>query len=193
MKLLSDLSGGKYFDNVEYYEVIAEEIQNTTGNYYILGYYIGEQWDGKYHTIEVEVTRKGCQVYAQGGYFNPKLFKKYSKFEKQLHLIDLAFAENPKFQDPLNFPLITLPCSDRDRSNVVTLAEIPIEKIKEVVEGETEPWRTFNMSPIHISGSGADLNYLDDIGWRTMWFRGNEWAATGEIIYPVPDIPNAVE
>ena len=138
LELLSDLSGGKYFDNVEYYEVIAEEIQSTTGNYYVLGYYIAEQWDGKYHTIDVKVTRKGCQVYAQGGYFNPKPFKKYSKFEKQLHLIDLAFAERPKFQDPLNFSLITLPYSDKDLSNVVILAELPIEKIREVVEGKTE-------------------------------------------------------
>ncbi len=138
LELLSDLSGGKYFDNVEYYERIAEEIQNTTSNYYVLGYYIGEQWDGKYHTIDVKVKRKGCHVHAQGGYFNPKLFKKYSKFEKQLHLIDLAFAENPKFQEPLNFPLIALPYSDKDQSNVVTLSEIPIEKIKEVVEGKTE-------------------------------------------------------
>lgn len=138
LELLSELSGGKYFDNVEYYETIAEEIQNTTSNYYVLGYYIGEQWDGKYHEINVKVKRKGSNVYAQGGYFNPKPFTKYSTFEKRLHLIDLALTEKSQFQDPINFPLITLPYSDKNKSNLVMLFEIPIEEIKEVVKGKTE-------------------------------------------------------
>ena len=79
--MLSELSGGKYFPNVSYYEKIAEQIQDITSNYYVLGYYIDEKWDGKYHEIKVKVQRKGCQVYAQGGFFNPKPFTEFSKWK----------------------------------------------------------------------------------------------------------------
>jgi VWFA-related protein len=138
LKMLSNLSGGKYFDNVDYYETIAKDIQNVTGNYYVLGYYIDEEWDGKYQKIKVEVRRKGCQVHAQEGYFNPKPFTEYSDFEKQLHLYDLAMSENPQFQSPLNFPSIALPYSEKEESNLLVLTEVPIDKIKEIAKGETE-------------------------------------------------------
>ena len=138
LKLLSDLSGGKYFVDVADYESVAKGIQDITGNYYVLGYYIDENWDGKYRKIKVEVKRKGCLVHAQGGYFNPKPFTEFSESEKRLHLFDLAMSENPQFQVPAIFPSIALPCSEKEESNLVMLSEIPIDKIKEVTRGDTE-------------------------------------------------------
>jgi len=138
LKMISDFSGGKYFADVEQFVTIAEEIQNVTGNFYVLGYYIDEKWDSKYHEIKVKVKRKGCQVYAQGGYFNPKPFTEFSGFEKQLHLFDLALSERPYFQEPLYFPSIALPCSNKNESNIVLLSEIPKQKIKEVIRQKTE-------------------------------------------------------
>lgn len=138
LQMLSDISGGKYYPEVEYYEKISEEIQNVTGNYYVLGYYIDEKWDGKYHEIKVEVKRKGCRVFAQGGYFNPKPFTEFSEFEKQLHLFDLAFSEKPYFQEPLSFPSVALPFPGIDGSNVVLVSEIMVDRIKEVVKERIE-------------------------------------------------------
>jgi len=138
LRLLSDLSGGKHLPNVGYHEEIAEQIQNVTGNYYVLGYYIDEQWDGKYHKIKVKVNRKGCEVYAQGGFFNPKPFTEFSEVEKRLHLFDLAMSETPQLQTPCILPSIALPCSDKEESNLVMLSEIPMDKIKEVIKGESE-------------------------------------------------------
>lgn len=138
LKMLSGLTGGKYFENVDEYEVIAEEIQNVTGNYYVLGYYIDETWDGKFHEIEVKVKRSGCIIHAQSGYFSPKPFTKYSHLEKQLHLIELAFSENPYFQEPLNFPLIALPSSREKEQLIVLLSEIAVDRIKDAVGEETE-------------------------------------------------------
>ena len=132
LKMISDWSGGKYFHDVIHYKSIAEQIQNITSNYYVLGYYIDEKWDGKYHEIKTKVKRKGYIVRAQGGYFNPKLFKKFTKFEKGLHLMDLALAEKPQFQDPLNFPSAALTCSGNKGSNLVLLSEIGLDKIEEV-------------------------------------------------------------
>ena len=132
LKRLSKVTGGKYFSNTMDYKKIMEEIQNLTSTYYVLGYYIDEKWDGKYHKIKVKVKRKGCKVYGQGGYFNPKPFTKYTKFEKLLHLIDLALSERPHFQEPLKFPLIALPYSTKEKSNILILTKIPSEKIRKI-------------------------------------------------------------
>jgi VWFA-related protein len=138
LQVLSELSGGKYFVTIDYMENIAQQIQNATSNYYVLGYYIDEAWDGKYHQIEVKAKQKGLEVHAQGGYFNRKTFDKFSKFEKQVHLIDLALSKEPYFQEPLNFSLVGLPCSQEKKSNLVLLSEIAVDEIKEAVEAEKE-------------------------------------------------------
>lgn len=127
LEKLASASGGKYYKDVQDYEVIAEDIQNLSGNYYVLGYYIDEKWDGRYHKIQVDVKQEGYRVHAQGGYFNPKPFSRLSEFEKKLHLIDLALSDKPYFQDPLDIPLITLPCSNSLQSNCVLLSELPTE------------------------------------------------------------------
>jgi len=161
LQMLSDLSGGKYFADVEHYEKISEEIQNVTGNYYVLGYYIDEKWDGKYHEIKVKVKRKGCQVYAQGGYFNPKPFTEFSEFEKQLHLFDLALSEKPYFQEqPLYFSSIALPCSEKKESNIVLLSEITVDKIEEVVKGKTEVITlVFNKDNSIVESRRAEIHF----------------------------------
>ena len=135
---LANRSGGKYFDNIVNVEKITEDIQNATCSYYVLGYYIDEKWDGKYHEVKVKVKRKGCKVYRQGGYFNPKPFTKYTETEKMLHLIDLALSKKPHFQDPLHFPLIVLPYSVKKKSHLAVLTKIPTERIKEVLGRKVE-------------------------------------------------------
>ncbi|MFQ6069675.1 MAG: VWA domain-containing protein [Candidatus Aminicenantales bacterium] len=131
LKMLSEISGGKYLGIIEYYKAVAEELQNITSNYYVLGYYIDEKWDGKYHKIKVEVKRKGCVVHAQAGYFNPKPFKEFSPTEKLIHLIDLAFGEKQYFQEPFNLHSTALSCSDKKDNNLILLSELPLEKMKE--------------------------------------------------------------
>ena len=160
LKELSEISGGKYFENVDEYETISQEIQNITGNYYVLGYYIDERWDGRYHNIEVKLKRKGCEVFAQGGYFNPKPFTEFSELEKQLHLIDLALSENPYSQEPLRFPLETLTFSNRKETNLVLLSAIPVEKVKEAGFEEVEMTTLiFNEKNSIIYSSQGKINF----------------------------------
>jgi len=135
---ISDLSGGKHFTDVARYEQFSKDIQDVTGNYYVLGYYINEQWDGKYHEIEVKVKQKEYEVHAQGGYYNPEPFKKFTKFEKKLHLLDLVLSEKPHSQEPIQFPLLALPCSEDKDSNIVLISKIPLEIIEKVGEEENE-------------------------------------------------------
>jgi VWFA-related protein len=144
--LLGDLSlgqlakdtGGKYFDNIASQDAINSQIQDLTGTYYVLGYYINENWDGKYHKIEVVVKRKDCQVLGQTGYSNPKPFSEYSSNERFLHLIDLALSDKSHLQEAIDLPVLVLPYEIRTGVGLFIIAKIPGQKIEEIGRGKTE-------------------------------------------------------
>ncbi len=129
LKKISKVSGGKYFANIDNYEKTLSDIQNLTSSYYVLGYYIEDRWDGKYHKVKIKTNRPGCEVHAQGGYFNPKPFDKYSDLERSLHLIDLALSDNPLFQDPARFPAISLSHPEKSGSTLLLISDIPVKEL----------------------------------------------------------------
>ena len=122
---LANATGGKYFGNINEYERNLDQLQNLTGSYYVLGYSIGEQWDGKFHEIKVELKRKGCEVRAQAGYFSPKPFAEYSDLEKQLHLFDLALSDRPLLQTPAVFAMGALSYASGEEPRLLMLSKIP--------------------------------------------------------------------
>ena len=122
------VSGGKYFADIEDVETISQDVQMLTGNFYVLGYYVNESWDGAYHQIKVEARRPGLQVLAQHGYFNPKPFAELSDFEKQLHLWDLMFADKPVTLDPLDIPVEPLFIAGSEKTNCALLARISVNE-----------------------------------------------------------------
>ena len=138
LQKLTKTTGGKYFGNINNYKQHVEKIQKITGSYYVLGYYVSEEWDGKYHKIKVEVDRPGCRVYAQKGYFNPKPFKKYGRLEKMLHLVDLALNEKSLYQIPMHFPLRAFAYPEQGRLNLALWVKIPKEKIDFIGGKKTE-------------------------------------------------------
>ena len=138
LQKITSATGGKYFGNINQYEKHIEKIQNLTGCYYVLGYSIDEKWDGAFHQLKVEVVRPGCEVHAQKGYHNPKLFREYTKLERMLHLVDLALNDDPVFQVPVRFPVATLPCPPDKKANLCLVAELPLEMIQDVLQGEFE-------------------------------------------------------
>jgi len=127
LRLIAKNTGGKYFGNIHHYEDIAEEIQNLTGTYYVLGYPIARNWDGKYHDLKVKVKREGCEVHAQRGYFNPKPFADYTKLEKELHLRNLALTEVPQFQADVIFPLSALSSMTQGKPGILMISKLPVE------------------------------------------------------------------
>ena len=124
---LAEKTGGRYFSNIERYEKNLDQVQALTGTYYVLGYPINERWDGKFHEVKVEVKRKGCEVRAQAGYFNPKPFSEYTDLEKQLHLFDLALNERAFSRMPVNVPMAALSSAAEGVSRLGILAKIPGE------------------------------------------------------------------
>ena len=138
LQKMTSATGGKYFGNINRYEEHIGRIQNLTGCYYVLGYSVDEKWDGAFHSIKVEVGRPGCEVHAQKGYYNPKPFKEYNDLEKMLHLVDLALNEEPVFQTPVRFPVVRRPCPPDKTSNLCLSAELPLDTIREVLQGKFE-------------------------------------------------------
>jgi len=138
LRNLADETGGRYFDNMNNYKNIVEEIHNLTSCYYVLGYPIEEKWNGKYHKIKIRVKRPGCKVFGQSGYFNPKLYKNYSDLEKELHLVDLALNDRSHFREPVHFPVITLPFSVGKESKALILAKLNSERTAEILRGGSE-------------------------------------------------------
>jgi len=138
LKQLAISSGGKHFEDPDDFETIAQDIQQMTANYYVLGYYIQQEWDGEYHEIEVEVKKGGLSVYAQKGYYNPRPFSEFSEGEKKLHLADIAISDTPYFEAPKPFPLEALPFPGKEVSKLVLLSEIRPENLEEVFLNDTE-------------------------------------------------------
>jgi VWFA-related protein len=138
LQKMTSATGGKYFGNINNYEEHVEKIQELSGCYYVLGYYVDDKWDGAYRKIKVEVNRPGCNVLAQRGYFNPKPFKEYSDMERMLHLVDLALSDEPLFQRPFRFTVEAVPCAAGTKGNLCLVARVPLESVREIMTGPVE-------------------------------------------------------
>lgn len=130
LKRLSKQTGGQYYSNIANYEKTMAEVQGITGTYYVLGYSIAAAPDGKFHDVKVEVKRKGCQVRAQTGYFNPKPFREFTALEKDLQLLDLALNERSDFGAPKTFPMTALAYDAGEGLRLRALARIPRDVIE---------------------------------------------------------------
>jgi VWFA-related protein len=95
LKDLSAASGGEYFADINDATAIARDVQDLTGNYYVVGYYVQYSWEGTYHKIRIEVARPEARVLVQDGYSDSKPFDRMSDFEKDLHLLDLLWSDQP--------------------------------------------------------------------------------------------------
>jgi VWFA-related protein len=127
LKRLTDITGGKFYSNINMYEKNLEQVKALTGTYYILGYSVGEREDGSFHEVKVAVKRPGCEVRAQSGYFNPKPFGELTKLERELHLYDLALNERSISRLPVSFPLTALAFGTGGTAGLEILAAVPGE------------------------------------------------------------------
>jgi VWFA-related protein len=128
LKDLALASGAKYFADIEDVAAISDEIQTLTAHYYVLGYYINETWDGRFHRIDVDVKRPGCQVFVQGGYYGAKPFAQYSAIEKDLHLYGLLYGDRPASADIIETSVEALYGTDGKGSTGIVLAKLPVDE-----------------------------------------------------------------
>lgn len=138
LKRLSERTGGKFFSNINMYEKNFDQVETVTRAYYVLGYPVSEQWDGRFHEVKVEVRRKACKVRAQAGYFNPKPYREFSDLEKEIQLYDLALNERSQFKAPKEFPIEALAYDAGAGPRVRMLAMIPKETLEELAGKSVE-------------------------------------------------------
>ncbi|HVP91651.1 MAG TPA: VWA domain-containing protein [Terriglobales bacterium] len=140
LRQLASVTGGRFYASTVSAEHAAGDIQSVTGAFYVLGYYVGEAWDGKFHRIKVRVKRPGCDVVAQGGYFDAKPFKEYSGFEKLLHVTDLALSDVPRFQAPKEIPVAATAVTVKGRPGLAVFARAARAELGDVLGAKSEAY-----------------------------------------------------
>jgi VWFA-related protein len=133
LREIASETGGRFIGTTYAAPDHMEKIDTMTGAYYVLGYPIVESWDGRYHKVKVKVTRPGCEVNAQPGYFSDKPFPEYSDLEKRIHLVDLALSEKPLSQEPVRFTMQALPWASAPPDDIRFVAEIPVGRLDDVI------------------------------------------------------------
>jgi VWFA-related protein len=159
LKEFAQATGGQYFADVIDVKTIADEIQSLSGHYYVLGYYVSEQWDGQLHRIRVEVNRPESKVLVQEGFYNPKPFSQWTDIEKKLQLYDLAFTDRPASQDVLEIPMQALFVHDAKGSNGLVLMKIPIDVKTGIPPGKAELFTfIFNKDSRAVQAVRGEIN-----------------------------------
>jgi VWFA-related protein len=133
-------TGGKFYAKTMDEERIAEDIRTSTAAYYVLGYEVEETYDGKFHKIKVQVQRKGVDVVTQGGYFSAKPFKDFTRFEKLLHVVELALSESPEYQVPYVLPVAALPMTVRGWPQILAFARASRSSLADVLGDRAEAY-----------------------------------------------------
>mgnify|MGYP001030105122 FL=1 len=137
---LAGETGGRYFSNTMDYKNALAEVENVTSAFYVLGYTVPAAWDGAFHKIKVKVARPGSKVFSQNGYYNPKPFSQYSRFERLLQMTDLALSDNPLAELPAEAPMAALPVLVGGWPHVVAYAGFDATTARSVVGARAEAY-----------------------------------------------------
>jgi VWFA-related protein len=168
---LARTTGGKYFNDVNYSTEIASDIQNATASYYVLGFPVPAVWDGKYHNVKVEVRRRGYEVRAQRGYFNPLPFAKLSAIEKHIQLLGLVSGESATAKRVLEFPMTAVPFAAAGGANTLVLSEIPVASIRDAVGDRTELVALIlNSAKAIVDGKRVEVDWTDQPAGRLVQY-----------------------
>jgi len=127
LRQLASETKGRYFHNTQNSNKAVEDIQKLTASYYVLGYRVSENWDGRYHAVKVAVKRKNIQCRGTAGYFNPVPFSQFTIGEKRLHLIDLALSETPQIQGIMNISFKAIPVYGATGLRLAVLGQLPCD------------------------------------------------------------------
>lgn len=140
LRQIASGTDGRFYANTMQEERVVTDIRTSTVAYYVLGYTADETYDGRFHRIKVKVKRKGVTVTAQGGYFSAKPFKDYTRFEKLLHVVDLALAERPELQVPYDLPVAALPLTVKGWPQALVFARASRKDLADVFGDKAEAY-----------------------------------------------------
>jgi VWFA-related protein len=154
LRELAETTGGRFLGPATDSVNQLNELQTLIGTYYVLGYKSKLGLVGKFHKIAINVARPDCVVRTQSGYYDLKPFSEYSDLQRQLHLMDLALAEQPLSQTPERFIMRAFAYDTTPPNNLGLIAEFSLDKLKDIVGQK--------MEVINMVFNGAD----DIVDWR---------------------------
>ena len=125
LRYMAEASGGAYYADINDTEAVSRSIQDLTGHFYVLGYKVQESWEGKYHRIQVGVSKPEAQVFVQDGYTEPKPFAQRTDFEKDVQLMDLLWSDKPA-SDSLPLAVDPLVLNEGKTSTVCLMSRLEV-------------------------------------------------------------------
>lgn len=91
-------TGGKfYFGNNDISELLLS-IDSDISHYYVLGFYIDEEPDGRFHDVSVRVDKPGVKLRYRNGFFADRKFEDLNKDERVVQFLE-GFHRNSAFSE----------------------------------------------------------------------------------------------
>lgn len=140
LKTLASSTGGQYLAAAGNVDKLIENVQQTTSNYYVLGYRVNETWDGKPHQIEVRTRRKSVMLQYQRQYYNPQSFDRWTNYERRLQLLDLATSTRSAFVSAEDIPCKELFYRLGPNCGSILISRLPDAMAQVLGKGPIEIW-----------------------------------------------------
>jgi hypothetical protein len=90
--------------------------------------------EGKFHDLKVRVKTKGARVSARAGYYESRLFRALSPFERALSAADVITHEKKQSDFPLD--VLAMALNEEPMSRVPVLLEVPGRELLRQAAGE---------------------------------------------------------
>lgn len=134
LETLASATGGEVYRHTNTYDKVAEKIDQGTSAYYLLLYSAPSGTKGKYHKIDVDVSRPGIRLSHRKGYFEEKPFEQYTDLEKQLQIAALLGGDTSRSTAVIPTAAIPFPhCSpDGSPEQVQTGCLTPVACVTEL-------------------------------------------------------------
>ena len=124
-------TGGTFFRGSNDIEELLLRIDDDISHYYVLGFYIEEEHDGRFREVKIETTRPGVRLRYRDGYFAPKPFDKLNKDERTVNLEEGFNRNSPSSDMDAKFAVNIYPRSDGSAVGTVS--------VEAVIDGELAP------------------------------------------------------
>jgi VWFA-related protein len=112
LSVLATETGGKFYHGSNDIESLLLSVDDDISNYYVLGFYVGEESDGRFREIEVRTVRPGVRLTYRKGFFSQKSFEKMDKDERLVHLKEGLYRNSPFSELAAAFNVSVFPRSD---------------------------------------------------------------------------------
>jgi VWFA-related protein len=91
---MANETDGEFYHNINDFSRALDDILESTGRYYAIGYYPREVGkEGKFHKVKVKVNHPGLKVITRKGYYEDKQYKEYSNLEKKMQLAEVVIKD----------------------------------------------------------------------------------------------------